>query len=215
MNEYWMELTKIELGDTTRLFSWIDSLQKNVWKSGQWATRTEMKTDMDLNVLDESDNRDILRSIRYSVNSAVPHWIFRGLGMKELFDDWDYVHKQVTDLVGPCDWNFPSIIYTTSHIHRHKDRRLAAVNIGLYNSDKSCNLYWEGRELVASHNTDDSVAYLLRIHDTDHSMIQDDSRGGMMWPRAVLTWDVSTLYQDLVPIVTEKLKHANNLNTNI
>lgn len=201
MHEYWMPLGKIELGDTTKIINWLSSLKDNVWKLNQYAVRTEIKTDLELN---DTKDTDSIVSIRYSVNPAVPHWIFRGPGLIPLFDDWNKIHSQVTDIVGPCDWNFPSVIFTTSHIHRHRDRRLAAVNIGLFNSDKSCNMYWEGREVVAWHNTDDSMGYLLRIHDTDHSMIQDDNRGGMMWPRAVLTWDVSTLYQDLVPQILAK-----------
>lgn len=218
-DDYWLPLGKIELGDTTKIKSWLSTLKDNVWKLNQHPVRAVALTDLELNTVKEKEplvlagvhaqsmpdaGEPAIYSIRYGLNSAVPHWIFRGPGLIPLFDDWAGIHKQVTDLVGPCDFDYPSLIYSYSHVFKHRDRRLAALNVGLFNSEKSTNVYWEGREILAWHNTDDSMAYLLRVHDTDHSLIQDDSVGGMMWPRAVLTWDVSTLYQDIVKGFKEK-----------
>lgn len=197
MDEYFKSLGIINLGNTSRIRAWLDTVSLHLYKLNNFAARVETRTDLELNQL-SPESEDILFSIRHGFNPGMLHWCFRGPALMQFFDDWNEVHNQITSLAGESRFNFPSIIYSNSHIFRHKDRRLAAVNVGLYHSDKSCNLYWEGRKLVAWHNIDDNEAIAMRVYETDHSVTQDDNKSGMMWPRAILTWDMMTPYEDIV-----------------
>ena len=195
-NNYFIDLGYIELGNTDRLISWIKTIESNVHKMFQYAVRTEIKTDLNLDRIDQCSDV-YLNSSRYGINFGMSHFMFRGPILKPLFDDWDSVFNQITSKVGPCDFDFPAIVYTPSHVFRHNEYRKAALNIGLYNSEDSCNLYWDGRKLVGWHNMNYSEAVLMRVTDTYHSMVQDDRYGGFTKPRAVLSFDVSTPFLEL------------------
>ncbi len=189
MMTYYKDLGTVNLGDTSRLYSFLNNVEQNLYKIITIPGRTPTIISENL------DPGAFMSVIKYGPDNS-PQFIFEGHKLRTLFDDWVNIQKTFENLVGMhfCT-DFPRIIYNPGHVWRHIDNRSGAVNVGLWQCDGATTCFWEGRQLVANFNMDIGQGYILNTEKC-HSVVMDDFSHTIK-PRAILTWDIIGKYADI------------------
>jgi hypothetical protein len=194
--KYFFDLGIIDLGSLNNLYDFLENITKNIYKVRRANIREILALDKNLN------NGDYMTMTKYGPGASA-QYIFTGENLIKLFDDWQHIQDQVemrsgTKVTDMC----PRIIFIEGHVYRHSDKRHGAINVGLWNCDTGATLFWENRKLISYFNMDIGQAILMNT-EVMHSVTLDDSRH-YMDPRAVLTWDISDPYTD---IINDKLRN--------
>lgn len=186
--KYFKNLGSVDLGNLSRVHTFVESLEDNIHKLDVHPTNTEIYTDLNL------DSGVELVCMRYGRHNGF--YTLKGPVLKEMFDDWDYVHRWVESKVGPTANDYPLITFTKNHLFKHTDlRRSATVNMGLHNSDDSNTVFWDNdSNMLAAVKYKVGEAILASV-SINHSIILNDGNSRIK-PRAILMWTVLDTYEN-------------------
>jgi hypothetical protein len=188
MNEYYTNIGKINLGNLSKVSSFLENIIPNLSKLNQYDSGILINTNTNL------DSGNDLICMKYGTIRFF--YTIKGEVLKELFDDWISIQNWVNNKVGNTLNTYPMLSLGSSHIFKHQDKkRAASINMGLWNSNTSITCFWENEELVSHTRYEIGEAILADVTKT-HSVIVNDYLDTIN-PRAILMWTAENSYRNI------------------
>jgi len=187
-DDYFVKVGKIDLGDLSKAYNFLENTIKNLPKLDHYKSNTEIFTDENLNA-----GTDLI-CMKYGITNFF--YTIKGEALKKLFDDWASIQEWVNKKVGNTLNVYPMLSLGSSHVFKHQDKkRAASLNMGLWKSNSSTTCFWENDELVSHARYEIGEAILANVVKSHSVIINDylDIRDS----RAILMWTTEKNYYDI------------------